>query len=239
MKALNKEIKNKIIITIIIGLVCTVFFAVMFIQFRTIEETDITAIENMREAELRAAISEWKGKYEETIEQLEANQKLISEYTEKIEKNEEASELIDEDLKKSDIMLGKTDVYGEGVIITLSANGERQIKHYDLLDLINELRFAGAEAISINDIRVLSSTYITQPQENLTVIDGQRVSSPFVIKAIGNQTYLSSSLSLKDSGYIDKAKAVGIDAKLETGKKIKILKYNGELEIKYMKEGIN
>ena len=46
--------------TVIIGLVCIVFFAVMFMQFKTIEETDITAIENMRETELRAAISEWK-----------------------------------------------------------------------------------------------------------------------------------------------------------------------------------
>lgn len=46
-------------------------FAVMFMQFKTIEETDITAIENMRETELRAAISEWKGKYEETQALLE------------------------------------------------------------------------------------------------------------------------------------------------------------------------
>lgn len=239
MKVLKKELKDKIIMAIIICLVCSVFFAVMFIQFRTIEETDITAIENMREAELRTAISEWKGKYEETAEQLKANQKSILEYTEKIEKNEETSELIDQDLKKSDIMLGKTDVYGEGIIITLEGTQEYQIKTYDLLDLINELRYAGAEAISINDVRILNSTYIAQPQENLTLVDGQRVTSPFVIKAIGNQTYLSSSLSLKDSGYIDKAKAVGINAKLETGKNIKILKYSGEIEIKYMKEGVS
>ena len=46
--------------TIIIGGVCLILLAVMFMQFRTIEETDITAIENMREAELRTAISEWK-----------------------------------------------------------------------------------------------------------------------------------------------------------------------------------
>ena len=75
--------------TIIIGLVCVVFFAVMFMQFRTVEETDITAIENMRETELRAAISEWKGKYEETQAQLEANQQSIQEYQDRIEKNEE------------------------------------------------------------------------------------------------------------------------------------------------------
>lgn len=232
---MNKELKDKIIITIIICGMCLILFAVMFMQFRTIEETDVTAIENMREAELRTAISEWKGKYEETVAQLEENQKSIQEYQEKIEKNEEASELVDNDLEESNMLLGKTDVYGEGVVITLSSSEEREVKYRDLLELINELRYAGAEAISINDVRILASTYIAQPDGILMLIKGQRISSPYVIKAIGNQTYLSSTLSLKDSGYIDKAKAVGLNIKLETGKNIKIAKYSGELETNYMK----
>lgn len=69
-------------------------FAVMFMQFRTIEETDITAIENMREAELRTAISEWKGKYEETVEQLQANQKTIKDYKNKLEKMKKRQDLL-------------------------------------------------------------------------------------------------------------------------------------------------
>lgn len=235
---LKKEKREEIIMTIIIGIVCVVFFAVMFMQFRTIEETDITAIENMRESELRTAISEWKGKYEETLEQLENNKKSFKEYQEKIEKNEETSELVEKDLNKSNMILGKTDIYGEGVIVTLSNSSEYQITYSDLLELVNELKYAGAEAISINDERILSSTYISQPIDGLTVIGGQRISSPFVIKAIGNQTYLSSTLSLKDSGYIDRNRATGMNVKLETSKNIKILKYNGEMEIKYMKEGV-
>ena len=231
--------KNRVIMTMIICGVCLVLFAVMFMQFRTIEETDITEIENMREAELRTAISEWKSKYEETAKQLEANQKSIDEYQQKIEQNGEASELVDKDLEESNMILGKTDVYGEGVIITLSSTNERDVKYRDLLELINELRYAGAEAISINDVRILGSTYVAQPDGVLMLIKGQRITSPYVIKAIGNQTYLSSILNLKDSGYIDKAKAVGLNVKLETGKNIKILKYSGEMEIKYMKEGAN
>ena len=207
---MSKEVKDKIIMTIIVGGVCLTLFAVMFMQFRTVEETDITAIENMRETELRTAISEWKSKYEETLKQLETNQKSINEYKEKIEKNEEASELVDKDLTESNMILGKTDVYGEGIILT--------------------------EAISINDVRITSSTEITQPDGTLMLVNGQRISSPYVVKAIGNQTYLSSTLSLKDSGYIDKAKAVGLNVKLETGKNIKIFKYSGNMEIKYMKE---
>ena len=109
----------------------------------------------------------------------------------------------------------------------------------DICKIVNELANAGAEAISINDVRILSSTEIAQPDGVLMIINGQRVSSPYVIKAIGNQTYLSSTLSLKDSGYIDKTRAIGLNVKLETGKNIKILKYNGDMNIKYMKEGEN
>lgn len=233
---MKKEKKNQIVMAIIIGVVCIVFFAVMFMQFKTVEETDITAIENMRETELRTAISEWKGKYEDTQEQLEANQKSVQEYQKTIEKNGEASELIDKDLAESNMLLSKTDVIGEGIIVTLTNTQECPITYTHLLELINELRYAGAEAISINDARIISKTEIALVDNRRMLVNGQRVASPYVIKAIGNQTYLSSTLSLKDSGFIDRYKASGMDIKLEKGNNVKILKYNGEMKVKYMKE---
>ncbi len=230
---------TKIIMCVIISVICIVLFAVMFMQFKTVEETDITAIENMRETELRTAIAEWKGKYEEAVEQLEANKKTITEYEKTIEENGETSELVDKDLEESNMKLGKTDIYGEGIVITLSNTNEYTIDTFDLIDLINELRYAGAEAISINDVRILGSTFISQPQDGLTIIGGQRVASPFVVKVIGNQTYLSSSLSLKDSGYIDRNRARGMQVVLEAKNNIQIPKNTTDREINYMKEGEN
>ena len=40
-------------------------------QFRTVEQTDITEIETMRESELRALLSDWKTRYEDVAKQLE------------------------------------------------------------------------------------------------------------------------------------------------------------------------
>ena len=232
---MKKDKKNQVVMTVIIGAVCVIFFAVMFMQFKTIEETDITAIENMRETELRTAISEWKGKYEDTQKQLEANRKSVKEYQETIAKNGEASELVDKDLAESNMLLGKTDVVGEGVVITLTNTSECSVTYSHLVELINELRYAGAEAISINDARILTTTEIIQVDSRMQA-GGQRIASPYVIKAIGNQTYLSSTLSLKDSGFIDRYKASGMEIKLEKENNVKILKYNGDLKVKYMKE---
>ena len=227
--------KNKTIMTIIVGLMCLVLFTVMFMQFKTIEETDITAIENMRESELRTAISEWKTKYEEMNKKLEEVQKSINEYKNKLDKNEETSELVDKELHESNTLLGKTDVYGEGVVVTLSDNDEKKIKASDLIVLVNELKYGGAEAISINDIRITNDTEITFIDNSYIIIGSeQRISSPYVVKAIGNTTYLSSVLSLKDSGFIDKYTSSGKTVSFETRKRIDILKYSGYMSTKYI-----
>ena len=112
--------------SVIIGGICIILLAVMFMQFRTIEETDITAIENMREAELRTAIAEWKSKYEEAQAGLDANQKSIREYQEKIEKEEQSFDLVDKDLAESNMKIGKTNIYGEGIILTISDTEEEK-----------------------------------------------------------------------------------------------------------------
>ena len=64
----------------------------------------------------------------------------------------------------------------------------------------------------------------------------QRIVSPYVVKAIGNQTYLTSNLCQKNSGFVDKYNNCGKSVKLEKQKNIKITKYTGNMDIKYMKE---
>lgn len=233
MKKINKE---QLVMGIIIGLVCIVLICVMFVQFKTVEETDITAIENMKEDELRTTLSEWKTKYEETYEKYEETIATIDEYNKKIESSEEASELLDKELENSNLIVGNTDIYGEGIIVTLTDNNNQVIVAEDLLELINELRYAGAEAISINDVRIINTTDIVEVGNTLIMVGGQRLSSPYVVKAIGKQAYLSSILSLKNSGFIDKYNNSGKTVTLVASKKVEILKYNGETEIKYIKK---
>ena len=217
--------------------VAIVFVAVLLVQFKTVEEVNETDIENMRETELREQLATWKSKYEETSEKLEDVNLKIAEYNEKIESNEESSELLEKELLQSQILLGTTNVTGEGIVITLEDTEEAVIQASDLLELVNELRDAGAEAISINGIRVLSTTDIVDIVNRYILIKPkQRISSPYVVKAIGNQTYLVSTLSIKNTGYIDAHKSSGQSIKVEKQKNVTIPKYTGTLEIKYMKE---
>lgn len=223
-------------VTIVVFIVCIVLVSVMLMQFRTVEQTDITEIENMRESELQTALSEWKTRYEEIAAQLDDINSRINEYNKTIEDNEAASELIDKELAESNLLVGKTDVYGEGVVVTLS-DGEIAVSSENLKDLVNELRYAGAEAISINENRVLATTDIIDMAEyTYIMVNLQRIQGPYVIKAIGNKEQLSSILNMKGSGFIDRAKTSGINASSSMQNRVEIPKYNGEFEINYMSE---
>jgi uncharacterized protein YlxW (UPF0749 family) len=220
--------------SISILLVCVILVSISFIQFKTVEQVNETDIENMRDEELREQISSWKSKWEEANEKLEDTRHNISQT--KIESNEEASELLDEELKKSQLLLGTTDVTGEGVVVTLTDTEESSVTADDLITLVNELRFAGAEAISINGVRIMPMTDIVDIDSYIIIKPSQRIVSPYVVKAIGNQTYLVSTLCLKNSGYVDKYNNSGKSVKLEKQRNIKITKYTGNMDIKYMKE---
>lgn len=230
--------KNKNIMAVIIGAVCIILVAVMFAQFKTVEETDITGIETAREEELQTMLSSWKTKYEEIEEKLQDTKTKIAEYEQKINSKEETSELLDEELEQTNLLVGKTNVIGEGVIITLQDNNEKSIEASDLRTLVNELKLAGAEAISINDKRILNMTEIVDVNNRILINEDATV-SPFIVKAIGNQKYLSSALSLKNSGFVDSYTKFGKTVEMKEEKNINILAYNGsknQMQFKYAKE---
>ncbi len=230
--------KSKIILSAIIGIICTILVCVMYMQFKIVEETDITGIEAAREEELQAMLSSWKTRYEEIEEKLTETQQKIAEYQEKIDSNEQASELLDEELEQTNLLVGKTNVTGEGVVVTLKNNEEKSITASDLRTLVNDLKLAGAEAISINDSRILSMTEIVDVDPYI-LVNEERIISPYIVKAIGNPTYLSSALSLKDSGFIDNYTKLGKTVEMEQEKNIHISAYNNsknQLQFRYAKE---
>jgi len=226
--------KAKSIVCITIGIICFILVFTMSVQFNTIEQTDLASITTMREAELREELTKWNTRYEELNQKYQEDKVKKEEYQASIGTDVEASGLIDQELKETNILLGLTDVTGSGIEIVLSDNSEKDIDAYDLLELINELRLAGAEAISINGERIIAMSEIVDINYSFIVINGNRISSPYIVKAIGNQTYLESGLTAKEYGYMDNIiKGNGKTATLERKDIITIPKFTGKLEMKY------
>ena len=224
--------KGKLTIMISIGLTAVIFATVMFAQFKTVEQTNITEIEAMRESELRTELSSWKAKYDEINLKYEEISKKVEEYKQQMKDNVDATALIKNDIAENEKYIGYSDVEGEGIVITLEDNSKKEITSDDLLNLVNQLKLAGAEAISINDERVVNTTDITIVIGAFVFVNGKRLSSPYTVKVIGNQKYLDSAISIK-YGYIDEITANGKTISYVPVKSVKINKYKGDLSMKY------
>lgn len=224
--------ENKIMI-ITIAIMSFILGCVMFMQIKVVNETDIAQIEDMRDEELEAAAQEWKEKYEEALEKLEETNKKAKEYEDKLQSNEETRELVEKELKEARKNFGVTDVYGDGIVVTLTDNNEKSYSAEDILELINELKAAGAEAIAINEERITNITDIVDISSRYVVVNSNKVSSPYTIKAIGDKTHLKSALTIKN-GYLDVKQKEGYNIDIQEKTNIKVNKYSKEVNLKYI-----
>ena len=234
--------KEKLVMTITIAIACFTLMLVMFMQFKVVRQTDITAIESMRESELRIELANWQEKYDELNEKHEEITQKISEYQDEKESDEKTAKLLEQELAEINKLLGKTDVQGEGIQIILTdksytdsveGGSSEPIYDEDLLVIVNQLFEAGAEAISINDQRIVAMSDIVLLDSSIIKVNGQRLLSPYVIKAIGNKEYLKSAVMGK-GGRGAELSELGYSVDVEESDKILIEKYDGTFSTKYM-----
>ena len=229
--------KGKITMIITAGIACFVLVLVMTMQFKIVNEADITSIENMRKSELSTELANWKTRYDEVNKQYEETTAMIEEYKNNKESNEETSNLMDSELEQINMSLGKTDVEGEGILILINETDNEEIENItsdDLLLIVNALKLAGAEAISINDQRIINmSDIVFIDAAGIIRVNGERILAPYTIKAIGDSSYLESSL-IGNGGVIDEMKKKDQDVTIQKENNITIPKYNDEITTKYM-----
>lgn len=228
--------KGKKVISIVVFLITVVLVSLISIQFKTVEETNSIGIETMQEEELRKSIVEWKLKYEEVNNKVEANYGKIGEYTNVIQNNKQASEMLDNELAEYNMLVGKTNVVGEGIVLKLSDSFARTYSSGNLVYLINELKYAGAEAISINGQRIINMTDIVTIQEKYILINGQKINAPYEVKVIGDRSKLKEVLEFPKDGFIDDYRNQGYLIEMTESNEVHIPAYNQEIELKYLKE---
>ena len=179
--------KGKITMTITMVIACFALALVMSMQFKIASETDITSIENMREAELRTEIANWKSKYEEVEKKYEETSSKIDEYKQNKESNEDTEKLVDDELQQVNMQLGKVDVQGEGIEVTLRETDNEEISRItadDLILIVNALKVSGAEAISINDERIINMSDMVDINESFIKINKGKKGTEILEKGI-------------------------------------------------------
>ena len=237
--------KNEIAITL--GIMCVILTFLIAIQLKTIKNASITVGDSFTENSLRDEVLRYKEQYDNSYRELKKAQEELEKERQKAAKKDESSSKTEAELQENNKILGLTDVSGQGLIVTLQDNQNVTLETIGILDnisyylvhdedlriIVNELKNAGAEAISINDQRIVSTTSITC-DGNVILVNNIKLSSPFVIKAIGNSASLSGAL-LRPGGYIETLNSTGIITNVKRSENIKILKYDGVISSKYLK----
>lgn len=227
--------KGKFAISFVVFILTILLVSLIFIQFRTVEETNLMGIETMREDELRQEVLEWKNKYSEIDEKLKSNNDKIREYTNIIQNNQQSAELLDKELQEYNMLVGKTRVTGNGVVIKLTDTVDRSYTASNITYLVNELKYAGAEAISINNQRIINMTDIVSIGGKYILVNGERIVGPYEIKAIGNQEELERILNFPNEGFVPYYRNKGYAIEMSLQSNIKIEAYNQEVALKYIK----
>lgn len=231
--------RNDIMAAIASSIIVFLLVALIFLQFKTVDETKEANIEDLRDSELQAQIAQYKERYTDANNQYLENMNLINEYNNPSSGDDSAStNTLNSEYKQSLKMLGLTDVQGQGIIITLTDTENGTYRSEDLRTLVNELKYAGAEAISINNNRIVNLTDIVTLNDSFIVLYGGsvRITSPYVVKAIGDRKYLSSTLNTKSTGFVDLMKSNELEIKVEEVEKVEIKKYEKAYTTGYMSE---
>lgn len=238
--------KGKLFMIVTTALICLILTAIIFMQFKVVQETKEADINSMQEAELRQQLSSWKAKYEDAKEKKSELDETLDTYKQEGLSNDKTRETLKSELNNLEMALGKKNVEGSGIIINLREKREDELGEYeeykpiiaeDLIYIVNYLKDAGAEAISINDERIVNATYIVDINYGVLIkVNGNFLrDKDYTIKAIGNTSYLESSFCGK-GGYAETLDSTGIKVDVKISNKIQIPAYTGEFEQKFIGE---
>lgn len=227
-------------IAIILGIMCFLLTVGICVQIKTVNSNASKMGRTLAENELRDSVLKWKEKYDSAYESLETKEAKLEKLRDTVSNSSDSAENAKSELENNNMALGYSEVIGKGVTIILKdaeittnkLDLSTYLVHYaDLIEVVNALRNAGAEAISINEERIVNPTAITCAG-NIIKVNNEKVGVPFVINAIGSPEKLYGALKML-GGYLDKLEEDGVIVDVKQQESITIPKYDGVYKFEY------
>ncbi len=232
---------NKKVESIILMIMCFILGMAVVVQINSVNNNGTTISSNSKESDLKTQVLKMKEKYERQYNELEDLTKKLEEARQQATSNNSELEELEAKIKQDNLLLGNTNIKGPGITITLT-DGKKELTLIDSADLlihaenvlavVNELKNAGAEAISINGERVVNTSAISC-DGNIIIVNGKKVSTPIEIAAIGYAPRLTT-LS-RAGGTLENFALDGKGVEIKKPNNIEMPKFTGVYSFKYMK----
>jgi uncharacterized protein YlxW (UPF0749 family) len=196
-------------------------------QFANARQSDLVRILdelNSREERLRGEIADLEFRRESINSRAQGSEAALS------DARRRATEL--------GILAGTIPAEGPGLLITLTDGSEDPLPASTLLDTVEELRGAGAEAMQIkgagdSTIRIGVSTYFADVDNGIEV-DGQKLTGPYRISVIGDPATMSGALKIP-GGIVESVHKDGGDAVLAESRTVQVTAVRPAREPKFAK----
>ena len=189
----------------------------MTTQISQDDATDYTSVRGVELVELLKSIDAANERLATQIDDLTATRNDLLSSSRRSEDAEKEARKRSEQLS---ILAGSAGATGPGVEVTID-DPDEAVSANQLLDAVQELRDAGAEAIAINGTaRVVAQTYFLD-DEGAIVVGGRELKRPFVIEAIGDPDTMSEAVRFR-GGLIDRVANVGGKARVVERDKVTI-----------------
>lgn len=202
--------------SLIVAVLTLVLGVALVAQVRT---TRTAGLEDLRETDLVALLDDATtrvNELEDELARLEADRARLQGGAGDAAAQEAARQRLD----SYRVLAGTVPVEGPGVTIVVG-DPERTVTPTMVLDLIQELRDAGAEAIQVGPVRVVASSWVGLSADNELLVDGQPLTSPYRVVAIGDGHTLAGALAIP-GGFNDSVRRVGGTVDVVEGQTLRI-----------------
>ncbi|UXX97547.1 DUF881 domain-containing protein [Streptomyces sp. AD2-2] len=153
-----------------------------------------SALRGARQEDLVRILDELDDRTQRLEDEKQGLQKQRDELENSSDQAEEARKQTAEKEKQLGILAGTVAAQGPGITMTID-DTKGTVEADMLLDAIQELRAAGAEAIQVNGVRVVANTYLSDSGKSVSV-DGNKINAPYRFKVIGKPQDLEPALNI-------------------------------------------
>lgn len=200
---------------LVAGLLAVVLGFAMVTQVR---ETRTSGLENLRQSDLVALL----GSVNNQASRLGEETRSLTRTRDRLREggSEAAEDAAQDRAAVLGILAGTAPATGQGITIDVE-DPYGKVAAPALLDAVQELRDSGAEAMQINDVRIVASTWFGTDAEGQLVIDDTAVSPPFTVKAIGDPHTMATAMAIP-GGVTESLEQAGATVKVTEKKAVDV-----------------
>ncbi|MFD7065524.1 DUF881 domain-containing protein [Streptomyces sp. NPDC059906] len=153
-----------------------------------------SALRGARQEDLVRILDELDDRTQRLEDEKQGLEKQRDELENSSDQAEEARKQTLEKERQLGILAGTVAAQGPGITVTIE-DTKGTVEADMLLDAIQELRAAGAEAIQVNGVRVVAGTYLADVDKSVSV-DGNKINAPYRFQVIGKPQDLEPALNI-------------------------------------------